>query len=82
MRKHIESEHLRIRYACEFEAKSPQQLKYHVETKHVGKKFNCDICEFQSTSKSDFRQHIEAEHKELKYKCKMNVSLLLLKKEN
>jgi len=38
-------------------------LKKHIEVKHEGIRYNCDLCEYSATRPGQVRKHKESQHK-------------------
>ena len=47
---------------CEYIATRGDHLKKHVEAKHLGVTYACDLCPYQATQKQNLKRHYKLKH--------------------
>ena len=57
---------------CEYFTQHKQLLKNHIETKHKGVRYPCDVCNYQALSVMNLRDHQASKHKiNPRFRCKL-----------
>ena len=54
---------------CDKMLRTAEGLKYHIESKHNGKKYPCKQCDNIASSKSSLSRHVKSIHEGLRYLC-------------
>ena len=54
---------------CDYKTSAPNNLRYHVETKHSGIRYPCDQCSHQALTKGNLKQHVLVSHEGLRFAC-------------
>ena len=47
---------------CEYIASRGDNLKKHIEAKHLGVTYACDLCPYQATQKQNLKRHYKLKH--------------------
>jgi len=47
---------------CDYVATQGNNLKKHIEAKHLGVTYSCDICPYQATQKQNLKRHLKLKH--------------------
>ena len=54
---------------CEYKATKRGNLQTHINSVHIGQKFNCPQCEHKATQRGHLQTHIKSVHEGQKFKA-------------
>ena len=58
---------------CEYKSATNRDLRRHIEAKHKGVRYKCDLCDFTASVEAYIKIHKQAKHEENTYPCDLDI---------